>query len=225
MRILLLGATGMVGQGVLRECLLSPDVEEVVAPVRQLMPVQSDRLRQVVRTDFFSWNDFDLAGFDACFFCLGVTSVRKTEAEYRKISQDLTLALAKAMVAASPQAIFVYVSGAGTDATSRAMWARVKGETELALLQMPFRAVYCFRPGYIQPLHGIRSKTGWYNAVYRALDLFYPALRRFAPDWVTSTEAVGLAMLHVARTGWTCCVLGTADLNAEARCENASRGL
>jgi hypothetical protein len=166
--------------------------------------------------DFFDWSGVDLSGFDACFFCLGVSALGKNEAEYRRVTYDLTMKLAQALVKQSPQAVFVYVSGAGTNAQGKQMWARVKGATENALLAMPFRAVYCFRPGYIQPLHGVRSKVGWYNAFYAVLGWAEPLMMRFAPKYVTTTENVGCAMLRVARDGWPQRVLGNVEINAAA---------
>lgn len=214
MRVLLLGATGMVGQGVLRECETAHDVSEVVAIVRSPLERISAKTTEVQHRDFFNWSDVDLRGFDACFFCLGVSSLGKSEADYRHVTYDLTLSLAQALIKASPQAVFVYVSGAGTNAQSKQMWARVKGETENALMAMPFRGVYCFRPGYIQPLDGVKSKVGWYNAMYVGLSWAYPLLRRAFPGVVTSSEAVGRAMLKVARDGWPQKVLDNRAINA-----------
>jgi len=214
MRVLLFGATGMVGQGVLHECELAHDVTEVVAVVRSSLERVPAKLTEVQHRDFFKWNDVDLSGFDGCFFCLGVSSLGKNEADYRHVTYDLTMSLAQALVKASPQAVFVYVSGAGTNALGRQMWARVKGATENALMAMPFRGVYCFRPGYIQPLHGVKSKVGWYNAMYAALGWAEPLLMRLAPKYVTTSEAVGRAMLTVARNGWRQLVLENRDINA-----------
>jgi uncharacterized protein YbjT (DUF2867 family) len=211
-----MGATGMVGQGVLRECLAAPAVNQIAAPVRQPLEITSPKLVQLERKDFFGWGDVNLRGFDACFFCLGVSSVGMNEPEYRRVTYDLTMSLAHALLRESPQAVFVYVSGAGTNAQGRQMWARVKGETENALLALPFRAVYCFRPAYIQPLHGVRSKVGWYNTIYAGLSWADPLLRRLAPGVVTSTEAVGRAMLAVTRDGWPSRVLSSSDINAAA---------
>ena len=216
MRVLLLGATGMVGQGVLRECVAANDVTEVVAIVRAPLERVPAKLTEVQHRDFFNWSDVDLGGFDACFFCLGVTSLGKSEADYRHVTYDLTMSLAEALVKTSPQAVFVYVSGAGTNAQSRQMWARVKGTTENALMAMPFRGVYCFRPGYIQPLDGVKSKVGWYNAIYVGLSWAYPLLRRALPGIVTSSEAVGRAMLKMARDGWPHKVLDNKEINASA---------
>lgn len=216
MRVLLLGATGMVGEGVLLECVAAQDVSEVVAIVRSPLERVQAKLSEVQHRDFFNWSDVDLRRFDACFFCLGVSSLGKSEADYRHVTYDLTMSLAQALVKASPQAVFVYVSGAGTNAQGKQMWARVKGDTENAVMAMPFRGVYCFRPGYIQPLHGVKSKVGWYNEMYVAASWTYPLLRRVLPAMVTSTEAMGRAMLKVARDGWPQRVLGSKEINAAA---------
>jgi uncharacterized protein YbjT (DUF2867 family) len=207
----------MVGQGVLRECLAAPDVTEVVAVVRSpLERIPALKLIEVEHRDFFNWNDVDLSRFDACFFSLGVSSLGMNEADYRRVTCDLTIGLAEALVKQSPQAVFVYVSGAGTNAQSKQMWARVKAAAENALLAMPYRGVYCFRPAYIQPLHGVRSKVGLYNAFYAVLGWTYPLLRRWMPSMVTSTSAVGRAMLETARNGWPQKVLHSQDINAAA---------
>ena len=224
MRILLFGATGMVGQGVLRECVTARDVTDVVAIVRSPMEWIAANVTEVEHRDFFDWKGVDLSGFDACFFCLGISSLRKSEQFYRRVTYDLTLGLAKALVAQSPQAVFVYVSGAGTNAQGKQMWARVKGATENALMALPFRGVYCFRPGYIQPLNGVKSKVRWYNAMYAALSWTYPLLRQLAPKYVTSSEAVGRAMLNVARDGWPKLVLENKDINAAAE-QTAAAGI
>jgi uncharacterized protein YbjT (DUF2867 family) len=216
MRVLLLGATGMVGQGVLRECEMAHDVSEVVTIVRSPLERIQAKVTELQHRDFYDWHDVNLSGFDACFFCLGVSSLGKNEAVYRHVTYDLTMSLARALVKASPQAVFVYVSGAGTNAQGKQMWARVKGATENALMALPFRGVYCFRPGYIQPLDGVKSKVGWYNGIYVALSWAYPLLRKMLPGVVTSTEAMGRAMLKVARDGWPQKVLESKAINAAA---------
>jgi len=220
MNIVLFGATGMIGQGVLRECLLDSDVERVLSIGRSTTGQRHPKLREIVHDNFvdFSSIESELTGYDAGFFCLGVTSAGMSEAAYRRITYDFTLAAARALVRASPTTTFIYVSGTGTDSTERGrvMWARVKGATENALQTLGFRAVYSFRPGYIQPMHGITSKTGWYRAMYAVGAPLYPLLKALAPRYVTTTEAIGRAMLHVARHGWPTPVLESQDINAAA---------
>ena len=217
MRVILFGATGMVGQGVLRECLLDPGVERVLAVGRTATPQREEKLHDLVVANFldFSALDRELSGYDACFFCLGITSAGMTEADYRRVTYDFALAAAQTLVRLNPEMTFVFVSGAGADSTGRGrvMWARVKGQTENALLALPFKGVYVFRPAAIQPLHGIRSKTAWINAAYAVLGWLYPVFKRLAPDYVTTTEQVGRAMLAVARRGAPKRVLENADIN------------
>ncbi len=204
MRVILFGATGMVGQGVLRECLLDADVTEVVAVVRSSSGVVDPKFREIVHADLFGLAPIEeqLGGFDACFFCLGVSAAGMSEADYVRVTFDLTTHVASALLPKNPAMCFVYVSGAGTDSSEkgRSMWARVKGRTENALLAMPFRSAYMFRPGFIQPQHGVRSKTALYRAVYAVLGPIAPALRAIAPRFVTTSEAVGRAMLRVAKS-------------------------
>lgn len=204
MKVVLFGATGMVGQGVLRECLQDPAVESVLLVTRTPTGVRHEKTREIVHKDFFDFAPLaaDFAGQDACFFCLGVTSAGMSEPDYARVTYDLTLAAARVFAQASPGATFIYVSGAGTDSTEkgRSMWARVKGRTENALLKLPLQAAL-FRPGYIQPLDGIRSKTALYRAFYAVGRHAYPLLRRAAPNGVTNTRDVGLAMLEVAQRG------------------------
>jgi len=170
-----------------------------------------------VHDDFFSWTDvqerFD--GYDICLFCLGISAVGMKEVAYRHTTYGLTLGVAEVLVEHGVKT-FIYVSGQGTDAHGRAMWAQVKGATENALMAMPFAQVYCFRPGYIQPMHGARSKIGWYNAVYDVLGWAYPLLRRVAARFVTSTDEVGRAMVNVAAEGYPKRLLETLDIHAAA---------
>ena len=218
MNVLLFGATGMVGQGILRECLLDPGVEQVLSIVRSPSAQQHPKLRQLAHEDFFNYSTIEpqLTGFDACFFSLGVTSVGKSEAEYTRLTYDLTLAAAKTLAQLNPNMTFLYVSGAGTDSTERgrSMWARVKGKTENDLLKLPFRAAYMFRPGFIQPLHGIRSKTKLYQAFYTLLNPILPLLKSTFPQYVTTTEQLGRAMLCVARSGYPRPILESKDINS-----------
>jgi uncharacterized protein YbjT (DUF2867 family) len=210
----------MVGQGVLRECLLAPDVEAVLSVGRTPSGQIHPRLRELRHADFtdFSSIEAELRGQDACFFCLGVSSAGMNEADYRRVTYGFTLAAAGALARASPGSTFVYVSGAGTDSTERgrSMWARVKGATENALLQLPLQGVM-FRPGFIQPRHGATSRTGWYRALYAVAAPLYPILDRLAPGSVTTTEEVGRAMLAVARRGAPRPVLESRDIVALGR--------
>jgi uncharacterized protein YbjT (DUF2867 family) len=216
-KVILFGATGMVGQGVLRECLLGNDVDNVVAIGRSTAGQQHAKLQEIVRADLFDLSPIEnrLSGFDACFFCLGVSAAGMSEQDYRRVTYDLTISVAKTLVRLNPTMIFIYVSDAGTDSTerSRMMWARVKGKTENDLLKMPFRAAYMFRPGYIQPLHGIRTKTKWYGALYAVMGPLYPLWKRLLPKYVTTTECVGRAMLNVVRHGAPKRFLENQDIN------------
>lgn len=220
MNVVLFGGTGMIGQGVLRECLFDPNVDQVLSIGRTQTGRQSPKLREIVHDNFLDFSSIEraLAGYDACFFCLGVSSAGMSEDAYRRVTYDFTLSAARALARQSPGMVFIYVSGTGTDSTERGrvMWARVKGATENALRTLGFRGVYAFRPGYIQPMHGITSKTGWYRAMYAVIAPLYPLLKAAAPRYVTTTEAMGRAMLAVAKNGWPKPVLETPDINAAA---------
>ncbi|WP_328929174.1 epimerase [Streptomyces sp. NBC_00190] len=204
MNVILFGATGMIGRGVLRECLRDDSVTGVLAVGRSPLGVTHPKLRERVRSDpsELSAPDLDLAAYDACFFCLGVSSVGMKEEEYRRVTYDLTLAVARPLAAANPRLTFVYVSGEGTDSTERgrSMWASVKGRTENALLELPFQA-YMFRPGIVQPVRGVPSKTRLYRTLYAVTAPLIPLLRRIAPDLVITTETLGRAMIAVATPG------------------------
>ncbi|MDX2008573.1 MAG: NAD-dependent epimerase/dehydratase family protein [Myxococcaceae bacterium] len=220
MRVLLTGATGMIGQGVLRECLNAEDVSEVVAVGRTPLGQTHPKLKELVRTNLLDWSDAGevLRGVDACFYCLGVSSGGMSEADYTRVTVDLTLALATALKAASPEVTFVFISGASTDASEKGsvMWARVKGRAENALKAMGFRKLFLFRPGYIQPMDGITSKTTSYRWMYAVLAPTYPLLKRLFPRMVTSTRQVGRAMLNVTRGGFSKDTLESDDINLAA---------
>jgi uncharacterized protein YbjT (DUF2867 family) len=217
MKLVLFGGTGMVGQGVLRECLADARVEQALLVVRKATGASHAKVVELVQENFFDWTGVAprFAGYDACLFCLGVSAVGMKEPEYRRVTYDLTLGVAEVLLQQGVKS-FLYVSGQGTDEQGRSMWARVKGETESALMRLPFVQVYCFRPGYIQPMYGIRSKIGWYNAVYDVLGWAYPVLRRMAARYVTSTEEVSRAMVNVAANGYPKQVLETRDIYAAA---------
>jgi uncharacterized protein YbjT (DUF2867 family) len=218
MKVILFGATGMVGQGVLRECLLDPGVESVLAVGRSPTGQQHPRLREILHDNFFDFSAIEsqFAGYDACFFCLGVSSVGMNEERYRHLTYDITLAAATTLSKLNPRMVFIYVTGRGTDSTEQGllMWARVKGKTENDLLKLPFKATYMFRPAGIQPLHGIRSKTAWYQAIYVMAAPALTLLNRVAPKYMTTTEQLGRAMIRVAHDGYPRPVLESEDINA-----------
>lgn len=219
MKVIVFGATGMIGQGVLRECLLDPRVTEVVTVGRSASGRRDPKMREVVHADLSDLTavagEFDSA--DACFFCLGVSSAGLAEEAYRHITYDLTMAAARPLAAVNPDATFIYVSGAGTDSSEqgRVMWARVKGATENALFALPFHG-YAFRPGYIHPMHGATSRTRWYRLMYVVAKPLYPIVKRIWPDQLTTTEAIGRAMLAIAAGGWPKRILDPRDINAAA---------
>ncbi len=206
----------MVGQGVLRECLLDPGVELVQTIGRTVTGAQDPKLRELVHSDMWQYGDIEpaLTGFDACFFCLGVASAGMTEPDYKHVTYDLTMSAAETLARLNPGMTFVFVSGAGTDSSEhgRLMWARIKGKTENALLRLPFHAAYMFRPGIIQPLHGIQSKTASYRMFYAIGKPLLPVLRGLFPAYILTTEQIGCAMLRVARSGASMHVLESADI-------------
>ncbi|MFP2928935.1 NAD(P)H-binding protein [Pyxidicoccus sp. 3LG] len=220
MKVILFGATGMVGQGVLRECLRDEGVERVLVIGRSATGQQHAKLREVVHEDLTDYSalEGELSGYDACFFCLGVSAAGMSEQDYTRVTYDFTLAAARVLARLNPGMTFIYVSGTGTDSSEkgRAMWARVKGRTENALLGLPFKAKYMFRPGFIQPMHGIVSKTKLYRVGYAVMGPLYPAMKALFPKYVTTTEQVGRAMLRVAREGAPKTHLENADINALA---------
>jgi uncharacterized protein YbjT (DUF2867 family) len=200
-KVLVFGATGMVGQGVVRECLLAGDVDEVVSVSRGSAGIDDPKFREVLRKDLTDLGDIaELSGVDACFFCLGVSSTGMKEPEYTRITYDLTMSAAGAVAAHNPAATFVYVSGQGADSTERGrvMWARVRGRTENALLATSLNA-YILRPGYIQPMHGARSRVTLYRTIYRVTSVLYPVLKLLASNHIATTEVIGRAMLSLAR--------------------------
>lgn len=216
MNVLLFGATGMVGDGVLHECLGDSRVDSVLAVTRSALTLSHAKLRELRRKDFFDYRDLalELETIDACFFCLGVSSVGMKEQDYYHLTYDLTLSAASALAAARPNAAFCYVSGEGTDSSERgrSMWARVKGKTENALLALPLDA-YMFRPGLIRPRAGARSKTRWYRLFYAIATPIFPLLYKFAPTHVTTSENLSRAMISVSLNGYNKRVLENADIN------------
>jgi len=218
MKVVVFGATGMIGQGVLRECLLDPRVSEVLTVGRKATGRAHEKLREIVPVDLYDLSTVEdqLTGVNACFFCLGVSSAGMSEADYRRITHDLTISAATTLARLNPGMTFTYVSGVGTDANGRSMWSQVKGQTENDLLAMDLDA-YMFRPGYIQPSHGEKSRTRLYAMLYVVARPLYPVLRRLAPNAVTTTEDIARAMVNLAAdAGTQKRVLEPADINRES---------
>lgn len=215
MKVVLFGATGMVGQAVLRECLLDARVESVLVVARSPLVVQDSRVLQVVHEDFLDLSSLapEFTGLDACFFCLGVSATGMSEPAYRRVTYFITMAAARELAEQNPGMRFLYISGAGTDSTERGrlMWARVKGETENAVLSLPFHG-YALRPGYIQPMHGVRSKNRLYRNIYRITGGLYPLLARVAPRQVITSDQLARAMIDVAAGGAPARILDNASL-------------
>jgi uncharacterized protein YbjT (DUF2867 family) len=213
MRVILFGATGMVGQGVLRECLLDDDVHSVLAIGRNSTGRTHPKLREMIRNDMFDFGaaTADLLGHDACFFCLGVSSAGMNETDYTRQTFDLTLGWAQVLARINPAMTFVYVSGAGTGGQS--MWARVKGRTEDALLAL-FSSAYMFRLGALRPMHGEVSKTRWTRIAYSVFRPLFPLVQAIAPGAVINSDELGRAMIRVAREGATKRVLENSDLRS-----------
>ena len=217
MKVILFGATGMVGQGALRECLQDEGVETVLTVGRTSTGQQHPKLRELVHADLTNLTAIEpeLAGHDACFFCLGATSAGLTEAHYRHVTVDIATSVGQTLARLNPGMTFVFISGTGADSTgtSRTMWARVKGEAENAILALPFKAAYAFRPAFIQPLHGIRSKTRSYRILYAVFRPLMPLVKLLFPGSVTTTEQLGRAMIKASTHGAPKRVLESRDIN------------
>jgi uncharacterized protein YbjT (DUF2867 family) len=226
MRAIVFGATGMVGQGVLRECLLDPEVERVLTIGRTVTGKTDPKLREIAHADLYDFSDLEsqVVGYDACFFCLGITSAGMNEADYRRVTVDIAAAAGRMLAKVNPTMTFVFISGAGSDGTGKSstMWARVKGEGENAILALPFKG-YAMRPAFIQPRNGITSKTTLYRVLYAVFAPLYPVLKAIAPKHVTTSDAVGRAMLIVAKRGYDKRVIENDDINAIARGEGGAR--
>jgi len=216
-KAIITGSTGMVGKGVLLECLDSPKVDSVLVINRKPVGIQHPKLKEIIHTDFYDLSGIEeqMKGYNACYFCLGVSSFRMSEANYTKVTHNLTLHFAETVLRMNLEMIFTYVSGVGTDSSekSKTMWARVKGRTENDLLKMPFKAAYMFRPGFIQPMKGIKSATKLYNAIYVVFKPLYPVLKALVPNGITSTVQLGQAMINVITDGYPKKVLHVKEIN------------
>jgi uncharacterized protein YbjT (DUF2867 family) len=220
MNVVVFGATGMVGRAALLECLADPGVQRVVAIVRRSTGIADAKLVEVVHRDFLDYAPVaeHFRGVDACLFCLGVSSAGMKEADYTRVTYDFALAAARALKEQSPDAAFVYVSGAGTDSTARgrSMWARVKGRTENELLAM-FSRAYMFRPGYIHPTKGVVSSTALYRVGMLVAKPLYPIVKALAPNAVTTSDTLGRAMIAAVRAGGPKRIVDVAEINALGR--------
>ena len=216
-KAIIFGASGMVGQGVLQQCLASDKVESVLLVNRSSLNVNDKKVKEVIHKDYSDFSSIEnkLSGYNACYFTLGISSAGMNEKDYSKVTYDFTLAAAKILVKLNPDMTFCYVSGTGTDSTEKGktMWARVKGRTENAILALPFKSSYMFRAGYIQPMNGIKSKTKLYNLIYAIAKPIYPLLKKFAPNFVTNTDKVGQAMINVVIYGNPKTKLENRDIN------------
>ncbi|MCB9781195.1 MAG: NAD-dependent epimerase/dehydratase family protein [Alphaproteobacteria bacterium] len=219
MKLILFGATGMIGEGALIECLDHPDVESVLAVVRKPTGRQHDKLTELVHDDFLDYSAVEhrFAGFDACLYCLGISAQGMSEADYRRITFDFTVAAADAMLRQSPGLRMCFISGAGTNPASRQMWARVKGEAEQALLAMPFSSAHMFRPAGILPEKGVQARIPSYAFAYRWFSWAFRLLRAVAPGMVTTTDELGRALIRVARDGHTLDILEGRDIHEIGR--------
>jgi len=216
MKLILFGSTGMIGQGVLRECLADTRIETILVVNRKSCGINHKKLKELIQPNFDDLSEITkvLSGYDACFYCLGITSAGRSEAEYYKNTFELTTTIAEMVLTLNKNLIFCYISGAGTDSSEKGktMWARVKGKTENYLLAMPFKAVYMFRPGFIQPMNGIKSRTPLYNFTYSLFKPFYFILKHF-DGIVTSTQTLGKSLINAAILGYHTSVIGSKDIN------------
>lgn len=216
-RAILFGATGMVGEGVLHEALRDADVESVLVIGRRPCGVNHPRLSEILHSDFFDYSTIEekLRGYHACYFCLGVSSIGMSEQEYGRLTYDLTMQAARTLSRLNPGMTFCYVSGTGTDSTEkgRVMWARIKGRTENHLMELPFKAMYAFRPGFMKPTKGLKNA----NALFRAAGLSYPLWSFLFPMYVCTLEALGRAMIRASAQGYPSKILENTDITLLAR--------
>ena len=206
MKVIITGATGMVGKGVLLECLDNDAVTAVLVVNRRTVDVQHPKLTEIIHKDFFDLSPISehLAGYDACFFCLGISSFRQSEEVYTKITYDLTMNFATALLKSNSEMVFIYVSGTGTDSTESGgtMWARVKGKTENDIIKMGFKDAYAFRPAYIKPESNTPSSTPIYQVLLSIFGVLHPVIKFLFPKYTTTTAQIGKAMIEVVQHGF-----------------------
>ena len=211
-KAIITGSTGMVGEGVLHECLNHPEVESVLVINRRPCNVQNSKLKEIIHKDFSDFSSIvnELSGYDAAFLCMGVSAAGMKEDKYTHLTYDLTMALAKPLAKLNPEMTFCYVSGAGTDSTEkgRMMWARVKGKTENDLLKMNFKQAYMFRPGFIRPTKGLKNAYTF----YKVINPIFPVLRVLFPKFLSTLSEVGLAMINTVSKGYDKKVLEVEDI-------------
>lgn len=216
-KAIITGSTGMVGEGVLHVCLNSPKVESVLVINRKPCGVNHPKLKEIIHKDFMDLTSIEneFVGYNACYFCAGVSSVGKRENEYTHITYDLTLSFANSLAQLNPEMVFTYVSGVGTDSTEngKTMWARVKGKTENDLMKLPFKYVFAYRPGYIQPIKGLKNSY----KVYKIFSPFYSILVKLFPKYVGSLEEIGNSMINVTLNGYKKKVLDIIDIRKTSR--------
>ena len=216
-KVIITGATGMVGEGVLHECLHHPAVSSILVINRKPCGVVHSKIKEIIHADFYDLSSIEshLKGYNACFFCLGTSSVGMNEAEYTKVTYTLTMHVAETLCKLNPDMTFCFVSGASTDSTEkgRLMWARVKGKTENDLMKLPFKRVYNFRPGFMQPTPGLKNVL----PAYKYFTWLYPVLRPIFPNYMSTLAEIGLAMIHSVNRGYGKQVLEVKDIVALAK--------
>lgn len=214
------GATGMVGKGVLLTCLENENVDSILLLSRKPIGITHPKMKEIIPPDFYDLSAIknQLSGYNACFFCLGISAFRMKEVDYKWITYDLTLAIANTLVTLNPEMVFCYVSGQGTDSTEKKkmMWARVKGSTENALLALPFKKAFMFRPGLIKPIKGVKSSNAFYNGIYTVLNPLLPVIQSFAPNSITTSSNIGEAMINCVLYSYEKYHLTNTDINVLA---------
>lgn len=215
MKVILFGATGMIGEGALIECLDDPQVEKVLVVTRRSTGRTHDKLVELIHEDFTDYSGVEdqLTGYDACLFCLGVSSAGMSEEKYRHITHDFAVAAGETLARLNPEMRMCFISGAGTDIEGRQMWARVKAEAEQAMLALPFKSAHMFRPAAIEPLKGVTSRVTSYRIMYALVGWSLPFWRKVSPGFVTTTEILGRALIRVGRDGHELRILENGDIN------------